>query len=1152
MAYEAGQMIGTVVGSYLGGPFGAFIGSTLMGWAFPPPPVVVTGPKLDDLRVQSAAVGRPIAKVFGSVRLAGTVMAADSLREERVETEQSAKGGGPSQVNVTYNYYGTYAVALCEGPIVGIRRVWADGEVLFDASGEGSADETGTAAPWIMGQLQGDSFELGPYITVYTGTETQEPDPVLESFLGAGNVPAHRGMAYVVFDNLPLAKFGNRIPNLEFEVITSGQIVPDVQTYPALVDLAHGATAFTNPVSLETLGCNLYLLKKNGKWFEARVYRDRYELVEAASDYTSLIGASGQLSLAFHLPGLVSLGCYDTRNSLATMAVYNFEQHRFTGITNSIAATQPTNNTYITLNNGPARIICQRVLHSGGVMALTATGTDYETAKGHCCIWYPNTDWSVLFGGVDIPGVYPDAVAVDEYGMWVLTTNAYSRPPAPSARLMCFCDGATLTPMVYTPIGVGYNEAWSEDDQGSAGGLATHPRERVVYVLNNSGLYRRKPLQAAFERVSSLPFPPNLTGLTFSGDGSTFFTYDPAKNAIVQYTTATGELAGELALPAAQAPYSKWGANLGDFVFQPKGSFISGRAFAAKLPVLDANAVSLADIFKSVSAEVGVGEDKLDISLVEGDSSRVQGFAIFQRSTARQALEPLMSAYALDVVESGSQLRVQPRTGAPLAGAIPLDDQAFSGGEDGERFTQTKRANEFELPAVIEVQFANPTMAYQNEMVTSKRLNTVASGSRTLNLPLVMSKDYAKGVADMLLSTTWLGRMGYTATVSRKYAHLEPGDVVDLETEAGWRRVIIVKMRWSPTGLIQLECSAFDYSMLEGIGGDPVGTVVVPGVTVRSNPELWLMNLPLLKQSDDMSGLYAAAFPQTGETSGTTVLLRQAGDTYEEVGVLSPTATVGRVVGFTDSAVPLLDARIAGPECTLSVALLNGDLFNASSEELVWQGKQMFAYEVAYNQWAVGSYTSVEYFDGYATLSGLVLGLKGTNTDPELGEMTLGYLPPRVGGRFVRLNAAVSRVPLDLEYTGSLQTFKAVASGNTRESAKSVQFINSNEALKPLSPQLKSCVWANPTLSVQWVRRTRWPHAIRDGVDTPLGEASELYRVRIWNADRSAVLAERTTNTSSASFSASEIGSSGQRVLEIRQVSATAGDGKPYLGLIEL
>ena len=83
------------------------------------------------------------------------------------------------------------AIALCMGRITCIGRVWADGQ------------------------------EIDPSLLnmrVYEGTEQQSPDPKMEAVEGAGMVPGYRGMAYVVFEDLDLARFGNRVPQFSFEV----------------------------------------------------------------------------------------------------------------------------------------------------------------------------------------------------------------------------------------------------------------------------------------------------------------------------------------------------------------------------------------------------------------------------------------------------------------------------------------------------------------------------------------------------------------------------------------------------------------------------------------------------------------------------------------------------------------------------------------------------------------------------------------------------------------------------------------------------------------------------------------------------------------------------------------------------------------------
>ena len=52
----------------------------------------------------------------------------------------------------------------------------------------------------------------------YPGDEAQAADPFIAVKMGAANTPAYRGTAYVVFEELPCPPYGNRLPQLSFEV----------------------------------------------------------------------------------------------------------------------------------------------------------------------------------------------------------------------------------------------------------------------------------------------------------------------------------------------------------------------------------------------------------------------------------------------------------------------------------------------------------------------------------------------------------------------------------------------------------------------------------------------------------------------------------------------------------------------------------------------------------------------------------------------------------------------------------------------------------------------------------------------------------------------------------------------------------------------
>ncbi|MGV6839078.1 MAG: baseplate multidomain protein megatron [Planktomarina sp.] len=159
---------------------------------------VETG-RLDRFRIMGAAEGTPIANVYGRMRVGGSVIWATKFLEHANTTSETVggKGGGGATVMTTeYSYTVSLAVAVCEGQINRIGRIWADGQEIA------TADLT---------------------MRVYPGSRTQLPDPKIEAVQGTGNAPAFRGTAYVVFEDLPLAQFGNRIPQFSFEVMRPSQ-----------------------------------------------------------------------------------------------------------------------------------------------------------------------------------------------------------------------------------------------------------------------------------------------------------------------------------------------------------------------------------------------------------------------------------------------------------------------------------------------------------------------------------------------------------------------------------------------------------------------------------------------------------------------------------------------------------------------------------------------------------------------------------------------------------------------------------------------------------------------------------------------------------------------------------------------------------------
>ena len=160
---------------------------------FGPAKRITAGRSLEEIRLLTAGEGGGVPRVYGRARVGGQIIWASEVREETTtfSSLRGAKGTrkATSSSQTENQYFVSLAIALCEGEIARIGRVWADGKLIT---------------------LADFNFRL------YHGTNDQQPDTLIEHT--EGSAPAYRGLAYIVFEDLPLATFGNRVPQLNFEV----------------------------------------------------------------------------------------------------------------------------------------------------------------------------------------------------------------------------------------------------------------------------------------------------------------------------------------------------------------------------------------------------------------------------------------------------------------------------------------------------------------------------------------------------------------------------------------------------------------------------------------------------------------------------------------------------------------------------------------------------------------------------------------------------------------------------------------------------------------------------------------------------------------------------------------------------------------------
>lgn len=198
-----GAAIGGAVGGPTGGKIGWAVGALVGGQLFGPKQAAQQRGRVDDVRISGSQYNSPIPQIYGCFRVGGNIIWAKGLTEVATTVRTGGKGL-PRPTAKQYTYTVDMAVGVCKGPIGDVKRIWAEDRLIWDKT------VTPTITP--------------TNITVYTGTTTQLPDSTIEGHEGVGNVSAHRGLAYVVFNDFDLSPYGNRIPAMTFEVCPNSSI----------------------------------------------------------------------------------------------------------------------------------------------------------------------------------------------------------------------------------------------------------------------------------------------------------------------------------------------------------------------------------------------------------------------------------------------------------------------------------------------------------------------------------------------------------------------------------------------------------------------------------------------------------------------------------------------------------------------------------------------------------------------------------------------------------------------------------------------------------------------------------------------------------------------------------------------------------------
>jgi hypothetical protein len=702
------------------------IGSTLFS-AFQGANQSVTGPRLKDLHVQSAAFGTPIKRFWGVDRMAGELIWIGSDGKggrgirETAHTETvggKGKGGGTTR---TYTYDADFAISIngasnCRGVI----RIWAGPKLIYDNS------KSATLESIIGTGLQLNSG--GGEVTFYDGNEDQEPPAIIEALSGVGNTSAYRNQFLAVFSNFDVTDYGGVIPHFSFECFTEGDEAWTMKEIYAVNDyLPPGAAkqaswSFVDPNGEIVLvgglqGINYTTVTPDG---EPGIRSLR--LLANGDIIPEERPPSGTVSPSF-LGGGFSSGIADEHCSVLGTAGVKWLLRPGKAITEFIL---PSGYSYA--GGVPGSFFAKK----GEFIYFLGEGAWY----GDMGLFKYNADTGAFLAAADIAELYSfgftqQCCIGDDY-LWV-----FHKGHGDSERLLKF-DLDTL-------------ELIGDIDLG----------------INNSIITGQGELEALFvTNDNSIQF------IGHGGAGAIFHEYKDGELTLLGDALAPQGI-------GAGALYVRGGAWYA-------GSFGSWGAYDANIRVWtegnEGFCCPLWKIVRDICLACGLEERDIDVTEL---TDCVRGYTLDQQMTGRDAILPLQRYGFFDGRESDLVLEF-PKRGHDAVMTIPEADMAARPSLDVELpdLIAETRGEETEIPVRVHCRFKDQDATYQTGHAYAARLTSESKQTVTADVPIVMTASKAKQICDVLMANYHMERSPKEILVSRRYLPLDAADPVNLEVVA--------------------------------------------------------------------------------------------------------------------------------------------------------------------------------------------------------------------------------------------------------------------------------------------------------------------------------------------------------------------------------
>ncbi|MBI1313692.1 hypothetical protein GC176_20560 [bacterium] len=1124
---------GGLIGSLFGVPqLGFLVGSLLGSFLFQP-----SGPKnvgkVNDVRVTASTYGSPITRGYGTARIGGNIIWGNALKEHK---HHQGKGGG----GTSYTYSWTGGVGICEGPVADVTRIWADSKIVFDKTGQTSGKTL-------------NRYKLK--FRLYKGTETQLPDPALEAKVGASNATAHRGLAYIVFDNIPVQDYGNRVPNWTFEVAFN--TTSDTQTAHAITfTSALGTPSSDNVVVDWDRDRAFFITDGSGSTAGIQTCDLNSGAVENFATVAQ-IGADVQAKAAcMGLDGYLYVTNYGASNQ---ESIHKIDPESLT----VVGSFGPSVSIFPDYNDDgfpPSGLMVP--LQVGGTNYVfcsargTILGTDVGVFNADTMSVSPSASSFTAPGSGSTVAVCPGSQIDDTTG----TVFGIEAPTFPGTTLTFLrwdvafpgnvtrTEIATLAPTDILASWANFNNVdglvYDVSDGNVILGVSTTSTvssgESQSYIIKlnvaTGAVMWKAPVNAIQNDSQGMPKTAISNGV-YSFVGATAASYSGAGDAsaagyraVYNIVTQDGSYTRQEWPITTEATPQVWNGDASALLFHGSMTGIgSSKWIVIYTDRAAGGAVGVGDVVSDICSRAGLDSGDIDVTEL---TDTVEGYIISNQQTAKDSIAPLALAFMFDGVESDDKIKFIKRGGDSVA-TIPSTDLAIMDPKTNATSQET-RTQEVDLSSQVSLQFLDPHHDYQQATQYMRRtfspVKTMYSQNvNTIGLPIVMEPLFAKQLCEQILYTQWIERTAYKVLVPWQYAKYDPTDVVTVSLSDGASVVTrLVEMNVGADLKIDFstvgeQAATYTPGVVEADGGDGFEPQVVTGPTTS---KLMLLDSPLLRDIDDPGQtytlLYYAAGGYVANWPGLELYRSSDGGAYADVGGVASSASWGsctNTLGDTDTPFGVDSVN------TLTVIMTQGgdNLASATLEEVCNGANAAIVYNPSNGVLEIIQFQTVTLNgDGSYTLSDLVRGRRGTEV--YTGTHAAGEVFILLTDGSGTVDEGVATVGMSLGDLNVLRFFKGVTQGTLLENAAVVEITDTGRALKPYAPVSQTATIDGSDIDLAWERRTRVGGQWLDGTGSvPLSETSEAYEVDIYDGTGTTVLRTLTSSTTSVTYADADI-----------------------------